>query len=67
MIIYKIYYSLFVIKCTLKFIHKFDKILIEILLYCSSNTYLIVVMSYHFYFTYFKYQMQNVVKILLNL
>jgi len=35
--------------------HKFDKILVETILCCSSNTYLIVVMSDHFYFVYFEH------------
>jgi len=36
--------------------HKFDKILIETILCCSLDAYLIVIISDHFHFVYFRDQ-----------
>jgi len=36
--------------------HKFYKILVEIILFCSPYAYLIVVKRDHFHFVYFRYQ-----------
>jgi len=42
--------------------HKFDKILIEANLCCSLNAYLIMVMSDHFHFVYFRDQCEMLSK-----
>lgn len=40
----------------IRFMYIFDKVLIKTILCCSINAYLIVIMSYHFYFMYFTHQ-----------
>ena len=42
--------------------HKFDKILIEVILCCFMDAYLIMIISDHFHFVYFKNQCEMLSK-----